>query len=102
MIGTDEERFAIWVFLRGRQGGSARAFLLEESTSSALERDGIAAAQAGTYVTACGRGYPCVTGERAEVTIANAGIRVISQEGPERIYYYDTRQRAFRSFWISD
>lgn len=67
-------------------------------------RMGIGVEKAGTYATACAKGYDsaCGPGEATEVTLQRQAIRLFAFEGASSLVYWDGTTRTFRRVWTSD
>lgn len=64
---------------------------------------GISTIGAGTYDTACGKGYwDCKSGETAKITLKNTGIDIFTCESANQYMYWSEKDKKFKGIWISD
>lgn len=110
--GTVDQALLL-VMCKGRQVG---LFAILSSSSSnkpkLLVRDkspldiqvmGISVVKAGTYPTACGKGYwDCEKGEPTEIGMKADAIEYFKTEGASSYFYWDKSVKRLKRIWITD
>jgi len=102
LVRTDGSAFAPFVAITNDGNTGTLVQVETENPKDELAVEGLKLAPAGTYVTACGRGYGCSAGEKKTVTLSFDGVVFFKKEGPSRLIYFDPARQAFTESWLSD
>ncbi|UGQ47855.1 hypothetical protein [Massilia endophytica] len=102
LLSLDGTKLGLFVFLSQRQK-PFKIHQLANVDGSLLEVMGIAKVPAGTYHTACGKGYwECRKNEASTVPVDTDAIDYFKFESASSYFYWDRRKKTFRRVWISD
>ena len=94
--------FAPFVALK-QEAGEPKVFQVEAiNAKEYLAAEGLKLARSGTYITACGKGYGCASGEQKSITLSFDGVEFFKEEGASRLIYFDPKAQSFKEAWLSD
>ncbi len=68
-----------------------------------LRTAGLSTLSAGTYRTACGKGYwPCEAGEPDKIQLKHSALVFFAPEGASSVFIWSLASRSFVQVWLSD
>jgi hypothetical protein len=105
MILMREDGSGIGLFVFLKSDGRDTAILLDTvDNANSAKYMGVSVAKAGTFKTACAKGYgpPCGKDEPEEVTVPFRAIDFFAFESSNSYFYWDTSDSKFKRVWISD
>lgn len=103
LISERSNRSGLFIFLR-QVNGSYRTHRLDRAEDrSLISAMGVRKLPAGSYTTACGKGYfDCGAKQGKEIAVLHSAIEYFNFESYSIYYHWHPRKKKFLREWISD